>query len=74
MSSSGDKLASLMRERNVSKNRLAKMTGLSKATVRRMCTGDMTGTFDSWCRVLSALDADANEFVRSMEDDRSKRG
>lgn len=63
--STGAKLTRLMADKGVSKNRLAAESGVSKSTIRRMCSGHRVGTFDSWARVLTALGADANEFMES---------
>lgn len=54
-----------MAEKGMSKNRLSIESGVSKSTIRRMCSGHRVGTFDSWARVLSALGADANDFTES---------
>lgn len=60
----GAKLTALMHERGMSQNAVAARAGVSVATLRRMRSGDMVGMLDTWARVLSALEADANDFVR----------
>lgn len=60
----GAKLTALIRERGMSQRAVADAAGISVATLRRMRSGDMIGMLDTWARVLTVLDADANEFVR----------
>lgn len=60
----GAKLSALMQERGMSQNAVAEKAGISVATLRRIRSGDMIGMFDTWARVLTVLDADANDFVR----------
>ena len=66
--STGEKLTSLMREKGMGKRALAMKSGVSLATIRRMCSGDMRGSIYSWHRVLSVLGGDANEILRGDND------
>lgn len=70
----GSKLIKLMREKGMSKKRLSRESGVSEATLRRMCCGNMVGSMHSWALVLDALDADYNDFfVAGIETERRNR-
>lgn len=70
----GSKLVELMRAKGVSKKRLSRESGVSEATLRRMCCGNMVGSMHSWALVLDALDADYNDFFGAgIETERRNR-
>ena len=60
----GRMLRELMRSKKMSKKRLARESGVSEATLRRMCGGNLVGSIHSWASVLDILDGDCNEFFR----------
>lgn len=70
----GRMLRELMRAKRISKKRLSRESGVSEATLRRMCGGNLVGSMHSWASVLDILDGDYNEFFREgIETERRNR-
>lgn len=70
----GRMLRELMRAKRMSKKRLSRESGVSEATLRRMCGGNLVGSMHSWASVLDILDGDYNDFFREgIETERRNR-
>ena len=53
-----------MKEKGISKKRLAKETGMDYSTVCRLCNGDRVGYLDTWMKVCDAIQIEMNDIVR----------
>ena len=60
----GEKLSMKMKEKGISKKRLAKETGMDYSTVCRLCNGDRVGYLDTWMKVCDAIQIEMNDIVR----------
>lgn len=63
--STGTRLSDKMDEVGMSKNELARVTGLSYTTILRMCSGDRIGTLASWMMVCEALGVSVSDIVEA---------
>lgn len=62
-------LSRLMDERGVSVRDLARATGLSLASVRRLRAKDMSGNLHTWVLVADALGVKVDDVLKEVEDE-----
>ena len=67
----GERLSEIMTEKGVSVRELARETGLSLASVRRLRRGRMEGNLYSWALVAKALGVSVDDFISEGFDERN---
>lgn len=62
-SSSGFKLRKAIKDKGYTMQSTATKSGVSYATIQRMCSGDMIGTIAAWAKVSDAIGVSLSELV-----------